>query len=65
MKLKTLKDLEWGNVIAEGDISIKCVMIKDLKAGAIKYVKEINWNYCHDGKAIFMDFFNITEEDLK
>ncbi len=53
-KLKTLKDLEW-----------KYDTIVALKQEAIKWVKQ----QIKDGRLMaandFMNFFNITEEDLK
>ena len=67
-KLKTLKDFDWeGNVsVFDGDMtgvdeeSIK----KELKAEAVKWIKDIN----HSSITVeswIKHFFNITEEDLK
>ena len=71
MKLKTLKDLEVEELddgyVDEPDIK-ELVYKKELKAEAVKWVKV----YRKDGNSLskqiaeeFMEFFNITEEDLK
>jgi hypothetical protein len=62
-ELKTLKDLDImkGKVHALGGE----VGVDELRAEAIKWVKELNWKYCQDGRALFMEFFNLTEEELK
>ena len=63
-ELKTLKEV-YGNK-ANGQISVK-----DLKAEAVKWVKrEIkflpnNNKYAESILFKWMDFFNLTEEDLK
>ena len=76
MVLKTLKDFDWGflNADKNGKIIIgekteyseKAVKYLDLKQEAIKWLKE----YYHPDKttlpiSAWLDFFNITEEDLK
>lgn len=69
-KLKTLKDLECLNPTHDhktrGDF---CIIRKDeLRAEAVKWVKQkrrfFPWFRRTDGED-FMDFFNLTEEDLK
>jgi len=62
MKLKTLKDL--NEVDFKGEIEGKVLLIskEKLKAEAIKWVKEFE---TRDYIGLFMDFFNISEEDLK
>lgn len=82
MKLKTLKDLEvfWDSNADRTD-KISTVATIDLKAEAIKWVKELEEhqssfrrscrNYptikagLESQVAILMKFFNITSEDLK
>jgi len=65
MKLKTLKDLY------ENKTDKEIVMVKELRAEAIKWVKGMREDMLRgkDFKMIdeeaFMEFFNITEEDLK
>jgi hypothetical protein len=59
-ELKTLKDIEGGM----GEYYE--VFYKNLKAEAVKWVKEYKTHY--DGYAeagALMEFFNLTEEDLK
>ncbi len=60
MKLKTLKDFDCKGCY--------CKLAPELKQEAIKWVKEKRLNSpcgeCKDGEK-FMEFFNITEEDLK
>ncbi len=53
MKLKTLKDIDKG---------LACVFRDELKAEAIKWVK---YHAGLNSVKLFIDFFNITEEDLK
>lgn len=61
MKLKTLKDLPECDDIANG----KWILKKTIKAEVIKWVKlgekETRWIDI----ALFIKFFNITEDDLK
>lgn len=67
-ELKTLKDMDFINEL-EGNI----IAIEELKAEAVKWVKELNkdrtdFNGILLGKikaSVLMDFFNLTEEDLK
>ena len=70
MKLKTLKDLEHGKITWPRTEDKECVRVSELKEEAIKWVKiwEENWDLV-DGPvfiplADFMEFHNITEEDL-
>ena len=70
MKLKTLKDLHKACWYGETHLAenFKWVKIKDLKEEAIKMVKAIRSGKIFDsenGAENFMDFFNITEEELK
>jgi len=57
MKLKTLKDL-WG-VVEDTDMH-DWVSVQKLRQEAIKWVKSGNL-----GDEDWMEFFNITENDLK
>ena len=58
-KLKTLKDL---SVHQTGGTD--CVLTWEIKAEAIKWAKE--WDITHEGRPnLWLDFFNITSEDLK
>ena len=63
MKLKTLKDLEEKFEFLTGDINM--VISEKLKKEAIKWVKAFD----KMGETItclrFIDFFNITEDELK
>ena len=71
MKLKTLKDLDWLLWRDKKDVDSmedELIHIQELKAEAVKWVKV----YRKDGNSLskqiaeeFMEFFNITEEDLK
>ena len=62
--LKTLKDMREGCekiCCGEGFICEKC-----LKALAVKWVKHYQYEYdTNHAEFAFMEFFNITEEDLK
>ena len=70
MKLKTLKDLEIkrpeGSMLQFGTGFCKT---EELKAEAIKWVKEIKNGYStfgiHGADECFIKFFNITEEENK
>jgi len=65
--LRTLKDIE----VYQWDESIpteKCVVINDLRKEAINWVKEkrrLGKEGLIDNRLTFMNFHNITEEDLK
>ena len=61
MKLKTLKDIE------RSKLNPFLIADFDLKEEAIKWVKEMmeTDGYTLNTEISFMDFFNITEEDLK
>lgn len=59
-KLKTLNDLNW--FIRAGD-NRSSVVKEDLKALAIKWVKEVPKRRLDVDD--WMEFFNITEEELK
>ena len=63
-ELKTLKEIE-GNLL-NGYFSIER---RKLKAEAVKWVKEMeiyrSADYCDCLKDFIMEFFNLTEEDLK
>ncbi len=76
MKLKTLKDLGFDNTVGDiADIKYKerQIPISQLKQEAIKWVKQVekeNEKFEGEGYGrqyvnIMIDFFNITEEDLK
>ena len=72
MKLKTLKDIEkhcmYCMAGCDGPHSCKrneCVYIDNLKKEAIKWVKFFTKNNLMITYDDWMDFFNITEEDLK
>lgn len=68
-KLKTLKDLE-NEQIRGFDSKLKTGILPsryycwtdELKAEAVKWVKEKGWKLNRED---FMDFFNLTEHDLK
>jgi len=76
--MKTLKDLGKGRVKDE-DFNDTYFLVSELKQKAIKWVKEyqeeeiINMNagrmtvghYWKGKRVALMDFFNLTEEDLK
>lgn len=72
MKLKTLKD--FGKIYAEADRTANDyndpnVSVKELKQEAIKWAKDTknyaNFNHLKNyWRWIFMNFFNIEEEDL-
>ena len=65
-KLKTLKDLDfWTLYVAERDEERDVVDRDDLKQEAIKWVKDFRERDDEIWESNFMNFFNITEEDLK
>jgi hypothetical protein len=58
-ELKTLKDLE----VRESSVSKDWMVSRDrLKAEAVKWVKNTGKYLCEED---WIDFFNLTEEDLK
>ena len=65
-KLKTLKDLEMHD-----DFGIPYVELDDLRAEAVKWVKQLNeLESTEDGESsaqinFIIRFFNLSEEDLK
>lgn len=67
MTLKTLKDLNWEDYRT---FTQEAVSKKELKAEAVKWVKDIekkNPNPYGDSSMVYWikHFFNLTEEDLK
>lgn len=73
--LKTLKDLETKGILAVGEHD-RAISEYDLRQEAIKWIKYFNerkiksicgtcsdWHQCSAKQ--FINFFNITEEDLK
>lgn len=62
MKLKTLKDFP---KLSTGENEYKWVSVEELKAEAIKWVKEFDKRMCTMTRIDFMKFHNITGEDLK
>ena len=68
MKLKTLKDLKsceyCSETIDRDRTQNTCVEKKDLKQKAIKWIKH-SLKYRRNMYKMFMEFHNITEEDLK
>ena len=79
--LKDLSKYKVGNMGDDGDPDIRfiqsnsgtAIFIEELRQEAIKWIKKCgcltNWNsrdwQCCDGCKRFIDFFNITESDLK
>jgi len=75
VELKTLKDLEWEIISGVDYRRNTACRVSELRAEAVKWVKREmteyaddckwnrGWNDCM--KEVFMDFFNLTEEDLK
>ena len=69
-ELKTLKDLKIFYLKIPNSNYEDFIKRDDLKAEAVKWVKEIR-NVLREGLAvensdkILLDFFNLTEEDLK
>ena len=67
-ELKTLKDLKG---YYESIISDRCVSMKELKAEAVKWVKNCECRRPYWGSKKcescwrFINFFNLTEDDLK
>jgi len=62
MKLKTLKDFEIRKYLS------KDKFLEELKAEAVKWVKALRWDRPTGWKFrefVFIEFFNLTEEDLK
>jgi len=64
-EFKTLKDLGREYVSATGREPLERVDVKDLKAEAVKWVKFYDREAEPARANAIMDFFNITEEDLK
>ena len=73
MKLKTLKDLKLDEWDDHGEI-VKMVELPELKAEAVKWIKEDLYHFKRDGLTTttqlrmvkqWMKRFNLTEEDLK
>lgn len=65
MKLKTLKNLNNEQGFASICTMENHVDAEDLKKEAIKWVKLRNTFSGTDWQKVFIDFHNITEEDLK
>jgi len=66
--LKTLKDLQWSGDLDTfwGEEPIQWIIKQELKAEAVKWERFIYLqNYEITAKQFIMDFFNLTEEDLK
>jgi hypothetical protein len=69
-ELKTLKDFTLDDMNDFEDFEDGIIRVKDLKEGAIKWVKAIR-NVWGEGLAVektdkvMMDFFNLIEEDLE
>jgi len=62
-ELKTLKDIKLSY-----DYDTDCNLKEELKAEAVKWVKKWqnkSWTSNPEPAEAFIDFFNITEEDLK
>jgi len=68
-ELKTLKDLhKIHSAVGYEEEGSDWVNLKGLKAEAIKWVKrwqKNSWTQNPESAEAFMDFFNISEEDLK
>ena len=81
MKLKTLKDLEKAMHVGDvkehlfnennevgADWMTSVVLAGDLKLEAVKWVKALRWDRPTGWKFrefVFIEFFNLTEDDLK
>ncbi|MCH7534182.1 MAG: hypothetical protein IH948_00250 [Bacteroidetes bacterium] len=74
MKLKTLKDLAYIDIINSVPLSVKVINIDRVKKEAIKWYKKAkedcgeDWDLDNEleGEMWFIEhFFNLTEEDLK
>ncbi|MEK0338013.1 MAG: hypothetical protein QQN41_11325 [Nitrosopumilus sp.] len=64
-KLKTLKDiLNESRYSKEGEIKLDAVLTADLEQEAIKWIM-YGLKYERNFFKVFMEFFNITEQDLK
>ena len=61
-KLKTLKDMKWP---IESGTHPDFVKIRELKEEAIKWVKDLRYYDQELEERHFMEFHNITEDDLK
>ncbi len=65
MKLKTLKQMDMIEMEERKGFIEEVVRVEELKAEAIKHAKHCQ-HYSYVGElAWIMNFFNITEEDLK
>jgi len=62
MELKTLKNILSPDNDWDETSEAKCG--EAVREEAIKWVKELNWTFCKDGRQIFMDFFNLTDEEI-
>jgi len=65
-KLKTLKDIKksfWDAWFSKED-NIELIL-SDIKVEAIKWVKMLRKEHNHEVASYFLDFFNLTGEDLK
>jgi len=70
MKLKTLKDLKLPEkeLIEISPLCLAAVerLIEEIRSEAVKWVKENDKEMCEiNWRDVFMEFINITEEDLK
>jgi hypothetical protein len=73
MKLKTLKDLTYIDIIDKGPVSVLVINVDRVKQEAIKWANKINLETLNqevayrNGKRVqwIKDFFNLTEDDLK
>ena len=57
--LKTLKDIDFYEADTQKEIENR------LKAEAVKWVKNLHDNRMYEASSEFIDFFNLTEEDLQ
>jgi len=68
-ELKTLKDFEEHIIGYKREIPFKeTFLFNELKAEAVKWVKKWqkrSWTQNPEPAEAFIDFFNLTEEDLK
>lgn len=67
MNLKTLKDLKGFFLSYEGEFDDRGVDREDLRQEAIRWFKEYSKeeHYKIDWRELFIEFFNLTEEDLQ
>ena len=65
MKLKTIKDLYWFDLHDRKGYCNQVINIEDLKKEVIKWVKDFRERKDEIWESDFMNFHNITEEDLK